>query len=88
MARRDPDLADLLMTQLYRGDNMMAEDMVLRLRNNMLGKVQQKAMSSTSDFTHAMAAVVRVWNARRAGRNIAHIHNAFTRGGEEFPAIK
>lgn len=88
MARRDPDLADLLMTQLYRGDNMMAEDMVLRLRNNLLGKVQQKAMSSTSDFTHAMAAVVRVWNARRAGRNIAHIQNAFTRGGEEFPAIK
>lgn len=88
MAQRDSALADLLMTQLYRGDNMTADDMVLRLRNNLLGKVQQKAMSSSSDFTHAMAAVIRVWNARRAGRTIAHIGNAFTRGGEEFPAIK
>lgn len=88
MAQRDSDLADLLMTQLFRGDNMTADDMVLRLRNNLLGKVQQKAMSSSSDFTHAMAAVVRVWNARRAGRSISHIGNAFTRGGEEFPAIK
>jgi hypothetical protein len=88
MAQRDSDLADLLMTQLYRGDNMTADDMVLRLRNNLLGKVQQKAMSSSSDFTNAMAAVVRVWNSRRAGRSIAHIGNAFARGGEEFPAIK
>jgi hypothetical protein len=88
MAQRDSDLADLLMTQLYRGDNMTADDMVLRLRNNLLGKAQQKAMCTTSDFTHAMAAVVRVWNSRRAGRSISHIGNAFTRGGEDFPAIK
>lgn len=88
MAQRDSVLADLLITQLYRGDNMTADDMVLRLRNNLLGKVQQKAMHGSNDFTHAMAAVVRVWNARRSGRSIAHINNAFTRGGEEFPAIK
>lgn len=88
MAQRDSDLADLLMTQLYRGDNMAADDMVLRLRNLLLGRAQQKLMSSSSDFTHAMSAVVRVWNARRAGRNIAHIQNAFTRCGQEFPAIK
>lgn len=88
MAKRDSDLADLLMTQLYRGDNMTADDMVLRLRNNLLGKVQHKAMSTSSDFTNGMAAVIRAWNARRAGRSIAHIGNAFTRGGEDFPAIK
>jgi hypothetical protein len=88
MAQRDSDLADLLMTQLYRGDNMTADDMVLRLRNNLLGKVQQGAMNTSSDFTHAMAALIRVWNSRRAGRSISHIGNAFTRGGEDFPAIK
>lgn len=88
MAQRDSDMADLLMTQLYRGDNMSADDMVLRLRNNLLGKAQQKAMSTSNDFTQAMAAVIRVWNARRAGRSISYIGNAFTRGGEEFPAIK
>ena len=44
---------------------------MLRLRNNLLGKAQQKAMSTSTDFTHAMAAVVRVWNARRAGRSIS-----------------
>lgn len=88
MAKIDSDLADQLMTQLYRGDNMTADDMVLRLRNNLLGRVMQKAMTGTGDFTNAMAAVVRVWNARRAGRSISHIGNAFARGGEDFPAIK
>lgn len=88
MAQRDSDLADLLMMQLYRGDNMTADDMVLRLRNNLLGRVQQGAMGSNTDVTNVMSAVIRVWNSRRAGRSIAHIGNAFTRGGEDFPAIK
>lgn len=88
MAQRDSELADLLITQLYRGDNMSADDMVLRLRNNLLGRVQQKLMNNKNDHTQAMAAVVRVWNARRTGRSIVHINNAFTRPGEHFPAIK
>lgn len=88
MSQRDPELADLLMTQLYRGDNMTADDMALRLRNNLLGKVQQKGMNTTSDFTNAVSAVIRVWNARRGGRSIAHIGNAFNRGGDQFPEIK
>ena len=88
MAHRDASMADLLMTQLYRGDNMTAEDMVLRLRNNLLGKVQQKLMNSARDHTGAIAAVIRVWNSRRAGRSITHIGNAFARSGEEFPTIK
>lgn len=88
MAQRDSDAADLLMTQLYRGDSMSASDMVLRLRNNLLGKVQQKNMVTTNDIENAMAAVVRVWNSQRAGRNIVHIQNAFLRGGEGFPEIR
>jgi hypothetical protein len=88
MAKRDPELADLLMTRLYRGDNMAAEDMILRLRNSLLGKAQQKAMNSAGDFTHAMGAVIRVWNARRGGRTITHIQNAFLRTGDAFPEIK
>lgn len=88
MVQRAADAADLLMTQLYRGDNMTADDMVLRLRNNLLGRVQQKAMNTNSEWTNAMSAVIRVWNARRSGRSIAHITNAFPRGGEDFPVIK
>ena len=80
-------VADMLLTQLYRGDNMTADDMVLKLRNTLLGRVQQK-LTSSLHYTAAMGAVVKVWNAKRAGRTIAHINNAFPRTGEDFPAIK
>jgi hypothetical protein len=86
MAQLDAPLADELMTQLFRGDGMSASDLVLRLRNALLGRVQQ-GMTGNTDVVNGLAAVVRAWNARRRGSTIAHITNAFRRE-EAFPAIK
>ena len=82
-------MAELEPPRLFRaGDGLPAEHMVLRLRNNLLGRAQQKLMTTPAHFTQAMVGVIRVWNATREGRNIAHIGNAFRLSNEPFPAIK
>lgn len=88
MAKIDCAAADEIITQLYRGDGMTANHMVLKLRNNLLGRAQQGRLTRQEDVTQAIGAVIRIWNATRDGRVISHIHNAFPRATDKFPALQ
>ena len=86
MAKKSALMADTYMQQLFVGNDMRADDMVLRLRNSLLQR--GKTTSGRGAVKDGIGAAIKVWNALRAGRNIAHINNAFPRSDEAFPEIK
>lgn len=87
MAKSSAAAADRYMQQLFVGNDMQAGDMVLKLRNHLMAREASGTVRNKNGRTQTIGAVIKVWNSQRAGRNIAHINNAFPRSDETFPKV-
>lgn len=75
MAKLDRDAADRFIRQLWTGENLGPDDIVLQLRNRLLARLL--GTKKGAELETIAEAVIRVWNSYRRGKPIKHINNAF-----------
>jgi hypothetical protein len=79
MGKLDRDAADDFIRKLWTGENLASGDVVLQLRNSLLGRQLQGGRRK--DVESSATAAIRVWNSIRRGKPIRHINNAFRMDG-------
>lgn len=82
----DPDLGAGFFERLDTGANMAADDPVLKLRNLLMGSRNDKVLAVNDRLRAALIldAMIRVWNAERAGRRLRTVKFAKVGKGGAF----
>lgn len=88
MVEKDADLADVYIRRLYTGENLMAGDTLLNLRNTLIARAMNPNAGSDARTLGAIGAVIKLWNSIRSGKQIKYVNNAFPRSDEPFPEVK